>query len=130
MKYAISIIFLINSINLLGQVKDTCQSGVGTFNAPEIKIIDYQKIDFALRKTLTNKEYENLGNGLVVISIKIDSSGNIKDVYSLDYKGWRLCNKDEKNFKLNLIKYIKFKVPDLYKELLEIKTSVIYKKTN
>ncbi len=128
MKHLIVIIAFIISNNLLGQVKDSCQSSVGTYNAPEIKIVDYKKINFALEKTLTENEYRVLGKGLIVISVKVDTTGNVIEVYSMDYKGIMLSKLNEELFKLNIIKYVRFEVPDLYKGLKEIKTSMIYKK--
>lgn len=118
--------------NLFSQVRDSTMIGVGEFNAPLIELKDPTKIDYALRKSLTEKEYLEY-SGLFIITMKIDSCGSVKDVLSINYKrGEKLCLLNQETFKLNLKKYVTFLVPSYYKEmgLTEFEVSQIYRKIN
>jgi hypothetical protein len=106
--------------------------GVGEFNAPLIELKDPTKIDYALRKSLTEKEYLEY-SGLFIITMKIDSCGSVKDVLSINYKrGEKLCLLNQETFMLNLKKHVTFLVPSYYKEmgLTEFEVSQIYRKIN
>ncbi|WP_321439034.1 hypothetical protein [uncultured Bacteroides sp.] len=130
--YMTLLFFLVFSNNLYSQIRDSTIIGVGEFNAPLIELKDPTKIDYALKKTLTENEYLEY-SGLFIITMKIDSCGSIKDVLSIKYKrGEKLCLLNEEIFKLNLKKYVTFLVPVYYIEigLTEFVVSQVYRKFN
>jgi hypothetical protein len=81
MKRLLLVFFFILSINAFAQ-DEKDQKYVGSFNAPTIDIKDYDRIDFALKKTLTEEELILSGKGLIVIIFSINGNGRILQIKS------------------------------------------------
>ena len=121
MRYmVVFILFFSSFINLKSQ----------SFYALAINIVDYEMIDYALRRTLTEEEYKTSGVEFIVIIFIISNKGDVIRIKSINYaKGnFRLQKLNEDIFKLNLKKYVKFKVPEFYYKEDSIAISQTFKK--
>jgi len=125
---AVLILVALSSTASKAQDSGSTNYAVGRFNAPEIKLAEYKQLDFALRKSLSDTEYMNLGTGLVLITVDLEKNGKIKYIKSIEYRGIKLDKLNDDIFKLNLKKYLVFDIPEQYKEVDSLRTTVIYKK--